>query len=304
MKLKRGLDLCQKSLEKVPFKAIARMTKGVSDMFKLVATALLGLMVAGCATTIESDSRLTSARQAVENAEASGMAADRELAEARSYLRETEAAFNSGEVLAYEANSELTTAFADLAVTKGELSALRGSTGDMEDAINAARASAETCSSDLANARRQLQQCRASGIDADLVALGEALGAFSVRSTADGTMFTLRNVGFSLESAALSGEARERLSALADYLAGNPGMSVRIDGHTDSTGPTAYNQRLSERRAQSVEKLMTDNGVAASRITATGRGEASPVTSNDTRAGRIANRRVEITLVSSDAMSG
>ncbi len=273
-------------------------------MFRLVAVALLGLMVAGCATTIESDSRLTSARQAVENAEASGMAADRELAEARNYLRQAEAAFNSGEEFAYEANSELTTAFADLAVTKGELDALRGSAGDMEDAVNAARASAESCASDLANARRRLQECRANTVDPDLVALGEALGAFSVRNTADGTMFTLRNVGFSLESAALSGDARERLSALADYLAGNPDMSVRIDGHTDSTGPTAYNQRLSERRAQSVEKLMTDNGVAASRITATGRGEASPVTSNDTRAGRIANRRVEITLVSGASMGG
>ncbi|NBC21458.1 MAG: OmpA family protein [Alphaproteobacteria bacterium] len=273
-------------------------------MLRLIGLGLAGLVLAGCATTIESDSRLESARQAVETAEASGMAADRELAEARSYLSETEEAYESGEEFAYEANSQLTTAFADLAVTKGELDALRGSAQGMEEALNEARAARESCSNELDSVRRQLQQCRTSGVDADLAALGEALGAFDVRETANGTMFTLRKIGFSLESAALSGEARERLSALADYLAANPGMRVRIEGHTDTTGPTEYNQRLSERRAQSVADLMTENGVAARRITASGQGESNPVASNDNRAGRIANRRVEITLMSGDGASG
>lgn len=268
-------------------------------MLRSIAAGLLGLMIAGCATTtIESDSRLNAARQAVETAEASGMAAESELSEARNYLQRTEDAFESGEAFAYEANSELTTAYADLSLTKGELEALRGSASDMEATLNTARSEAESCAGELSSTRSQLQQCRSRGVDADLAALGEALGAFEVRETSDGTMFTLRNIGFALESAALSGDARDRLSALAEFLQSHPGMNVRIAGHTDSTGPTAYNQRLSERRAQSVADLMTSSGVSASRITATGNGESNPVASNDTRAGRIANRRVEITLVS------
>lgn len=269
-----------------------------------IAVALLGLMIAGCATTLDSDSRLSAARQAVENAETSGMAAEGELREARTYLQRTEQAFENGEAFAYEANSELTTAYADLSLTKGELETLRGSAQDMEDALNAARGEATSCASELATTRERLQQCNSRSVDADLAALGEALGAFEVRETSDGTMFTLRNIGFALESAALSGDASDRLSALAEFLESHPGMSVRIAGHTDSTGPTTYNQRLSERRAQSVADLMTENGVAARRITASGQGESNPVASNDSRAGRIANRRVEITLMSGDAASG
>lgn len=269
-----------------------------------MAIALLGLMLAGCATTLDSDSRLNAARQAVENAETSGIAAEGELREARNYLQRTEAAYESGEAFAYEANSELTTAYADLSLTKGELEALRGSAQDMEDALNAARGEAQSCAGDLASTRQSLQQCNSRGMDADLAALGEALGAFEMRETADGTMFTLRNIGFALESAALSGDARDRLSSLAEFLNSHPDMNVRIAGHTDSTGPTAYNQRLSERRAQSVAELMTSSGINASRISATGNGESNPVASNDTRAGRIANRRVEITLVSRSGNMG
>ena len=74
-------------------------------------------------------------------------------------------------------------------------------------------------------------------------------------------------------------------------------MTVSIAGHTDTTGPTDYNQALSTRRAEAVSEMLGDAGINASRISTTGYGESQPVASNDTRAGRIANRRVEITLM-------
>ena len=65
-----------------------------------------------------------------------------------------------------------------------------------------------------------------------------------------------------------------------------------VTGYTDSTGPEAYNQALSERRANTVKSYLEGKGI--SNITAEGRGEANPVGDNATREGRAANRRVEI----------
>jgi OOP family OmpA-OmpF porin len=70
--------------------------------------------------------------------------------------------------------------------------------------------------------------------------------------------------------------------------------SFEVAGHTDSTGAEAYNQGLSERRADSVMNWLTSNGVPASRLTAKGYGEMSPKYDNTTKEGRKLNRRVEI----------
>ena len=72
----------------------------------------------------------------------------------------------------------------------------------------------------------------------------------------------------------------------------NPSMTVELDGHTDSTGPAAYNMGLSERRAQAVKEHLVKNGVAADRLTIKGFGETQPIASNDTVEGRAENRRV------------
>jgi OOP family OmpA-OmpF porin len=69
---------------------------------------------------------------------------------------------------------------------------------------------------------------------------------------------------------------------------------LEIVGHTDSTGPEAYNLGLSERRAQAAANYLEGKGVSMSRITVKGMGESAPVASNATREGRAMNRRVEI----------
>ena len=67
-----------------------------------------------------------------------------------------------------------------------------------------------------------------------------------------------------------------------------------IEGHTDSVGTDEYNQSLSERRAASVQAALFERGVEASQISAVGKGETTPVASNDNAAGRQQNRRVEL----------
>jgi len=75
-------------------------------------------------------------------------------------------------------------------------------------------------------------------------------------------------------------------------LKSNPNLTVEIQGHTDNSGETSYNQSLSENRAATVKQILIDNGISASRLTTVGFGESRPVVSNDTEDGRIHNRRV------------
>ena len=110
---------------------------------------------------------------------------------------------------------------------------------------------------------------------------------------------TLRGLLFETNSAELSADARTQLDTAAANFKALPadvaaGVSIVVEGHTDSTGSDAYNQGLSERRANAARQHMVDAGVPASIITARGMGEGSPMDSNDTAEGRHNNRRVVI----------
>lgn len=99
---------------------------------------------------------------------------------------------------------------------------------------------------------------------------------------------------FAFDSAKLTPEAESALTDFADKVKASPGHEkITITGHTDSTGPEAYNQKLSERRAQSAAEFLRGQGIDD--ITTMGRGESDPVASNATREGRAKNRRIEIT---------
>jgi outer membrane protein OmpA-like peptidoglycan-associated protein len=101
---------------------------------------------------------------------------------------------------------------------------------------------------------------------------------------------------FDVDSAALYPQVRADLNVLAGNLLRYPNSTVFVVGHTDNTGTAAHNQALSERRAQSVARVLMDGGVAPSRIIASGRGEDQPIASNLTPEGRQVNRRVDITI--------
>lgn len=101
-------------------------------------------------------------------------------------------------------------------------------------------------------------------------------------------------VSFDFDSAALKTAFTPTLNKVADILQRYPKTVIHVVGHTDSVGSESYNQRLSERRAQSVVDYLSSNGVAPSRLYAIGRGEMEPRATNDTEAGRQLNRRVEI----------
>jgi OOP family OmpA-OmpF porin len=98
---------------------------------------------------------------------------------------------------------------------------------------------------------------------------------------------------FAFDSASPQGD----LQTLTQRLGGLRSVeAVQIVGHTDNTGPAAYNERLSVRRADSIKELLVKNGVDPSKITVLGMGERSPAAENSTPEGRAKNRRVVIML--------
>ncbi|MFA5515904.1 MAG: OmpA family protein [Desulfuromonadales bacterium] len=120
----------------------------------------------------------------------------------------------------------------------------------------------------------------------------------SIQRNADLLAVTFRSdVLFATDSAVLRAGSFGEISRVAKVLQQYPQTSIRIAGFTDSTGSESYNQQLSERRAEAVKNALAAQGVAASRMIATGFGEGQPVASNATEAGRQLNRRVTISIV-------
>ena len=104
---------------------------------------------------------------------------------------------------------------------------------------------------------------------------------------------------FEFDSDVVRGDARTNLNALAKSLDKYDKSDLMIVGHTDNVGTSAYNQDLSERRANSAARYLHDQGVTR-RIATRGLGEDEPVASNDTDAGRRKNRRVEVAIYASE----
>lgn len=121
-----------------------------------------------------------------------------------------------------------------------------------------------------------------------------------VRVTREGDNLVLNipsGITFAYDSAAVQPQFQQTLNQVADTLRQYNSTYIDIYGHTDSTGSEAYNQQLSEQRASSVASYLESRGVQAARIGTRGYGETQPIASNDTDAGRAANRRVEIKIV-------
>lgn len=102
------------------------------------------------------------------------------------------------------------------------------------------------------------------------------------------------DISFDVGRADIKPNFRPVLDRFAQTLNANPTTSVRIIGHTDSTGSDAVNDPLSVNRAASARNYLTDRGVASSRIVIDGRGSHEPLADNGSEAGRAKNRRVEI----------
>jgi outer membrane protein OmpA-like peptidoglycan-associated protein len=116
------------------------------------------------------------------------------------------------------------------------------------------------------------------------------------RETARGLIVNLPDILFDFNKATLRPQGREVLSKIAGILLVAPGYNMKLEGHTDSIGSEEYNQKLSEKRADSVRDYLVGSGVSADLITTQGFGKTQPVASNSAAEGRQRNRRVEIVI--------
>ena len=258
--------------------------------YSLILTAAVAALVAACSSTPETIEELETARAVVSQVEASpraGVAATN-IAEARKSLdRANRLAEKGGKVAdiqfeatvasrnAQIANEKILTAMAKDEVDKG--------TAERQAVLTEAR---------TREADRNAQQARSAEDRAK--ALESELADLKGKKTDRGVVVTLGDVLFDTGKATLKPGAYTTIDRLATVLKEDGSRKVLIEGHTDSVGTDEYNQSLSERRAASVQAALFERGVEASQISVVGKGETTPVASNDNAAGRQQNRRVEL----------
>jgi OmpA-OmpF porin, OOP family len=248
--------------------------------------ALAGVVVIGAAALLaacagRSTESLEEARSAVAAARADEdvvARAPEQLAEAEQALERAEGAARGGadedelDHLAYlaEQRAETAQALADERVALAQLEQL----GEERDAL-------------LIEAR-----------DRHIDVLETELAALRAERTDRGLVVTLSDeILFDVDQAELKPGGMQQLARVSEFLREHPDRNVVIEGHTDSTAPDTYNLALSQRRAHAVEDFLITQGVEPTRISAIGYGEQLPIATNDSAAGRQANRRVEIVVL-------
>jgi outer membrane protein OmpA-like peptidoglycan-associated protein len=166
-----------------------------------------------------------------------------------------------------------------------------------------AQAAAALAQQQAANAQQQaaVAQDQTRMIAERAAKLEALLVELHATKTERGMVVTIGDVLFATNEANLTPNGMSTLRKLADVMAQNPERSVLVEGFTDSTGSSSYNQNLSQRRAESVATALGSMGVPRERIAMKAYGEAFPVAGNDTASNRQLNRRVEIVLSNDNA---
>ena len=172
----------------------------------------------------------------------------------------------------------------------------------------AAQAAADQAAKDRAAAEAETLKARQATAQAEAEKaqlrsqlLNQLNSILQTRDSARGLIVNMSDVLFDTGSYTLKPGAREKLAKISGIVLAHPGLTLQIEGHTDSVGGDDFNQQLSERRSDTVRDFLAEQGVPASSITAHGFGKTQPVASNDTPEGRQRNRRVEL-VVNGDAI--
>ncbi len=166
--------------------------------------------------------------------------------------------------------------------------------------IEAARAQAvaaqEAAQRDAQQARELAAKAEQERLELRARLQSQLNAVLETKQTARGLIVNMSDVLFDSGQASLKPGAREKLSKVAGILVSHPDLKLEIEGHTDSQGGDAFNQKLSENRAGAARAFLVTQGINATSVTSKGFGEAVPVATNDTAAGRQQNRRVELVI--------
>jgi outer membrane protein OmpA-like peptidoglycan-associated protein len=235
----------------------------------------------------EAERRAAEERTAKAQAEAADQANRRK--EAEDARVQAEAAKAEAERMKAEALQ----AAADAAKAKEDAERARQAAVAEQQAAFAQRQAAEA---EAAKARDAAAKAEAEKADLRGQLLAQLNSILQTNDSARGLIVNMSDVLFDTGSYVLKPGAREKLAKVSGILLAHPGLTMQIEGHTDSVGADDFNQRLSEQRAGTVRDFLLEQGVVPSSITAQGFGKTQPVASNDTAEGRQRNRRVEIVV--------
>jgi outer membrane protein OmpA-like peptidoglycan-associated protein len=162
-----------------------------------------------------------------------------------------------------------------------------------------AKSDAERAKTEALTAKTESEKAKAENEQ-----LMRELSELKGKETDRGIVLTIGDLLFDTGKATLSPQANGIISKLAQFLLNHPGRNLAIEGHTDSVGSEAYNDALSQRRAEAVDRALVAKGVDSGRIVAKGLGKKFPIASNETAQGRQLNRRVEVVVLNEGASGG
>lgn len=250
--------------------------------------------------------RVWLARKQLEIARAEGFAerARREIDEAEQARNEL--LLRASRLEAQQARRAAENALLNSVATQEEMERAREMASRSEQARDQATQQAREARQEAAQARRvaeaQSAEVELARREADLASqqarsLQRRLEYMEYRQTDRGVVVTLGDVLFAVGETELLPSAAQNLNDVIELLESEPDKDIRIEGHTDSTGPAALNLRLSEERARAVRDALIDLGIDASRLNAVGMGEDFPIATNTTEEGRARNRRVDVIVL-------
>jgi outer membrane protein OmpA-like peptidoglycan-associated protein len=280
---------------------------------KLITGMGLAVALSACATMPQPNAALENARAAVQTAEADpnvNRYAPLDLDRAKKELgfAEDAAAHHRDAAIdqpAYLATQDARIAQAHAAAKADDARVAAGQserdrimlaarTREAENA-RAAAADAQAVAAAALNQRDQASQDAAQAQQQAAQAQSE-LEALKATQTPRGLVLTLGDVMFDTGRSELKSGGTRRIDQLAQFLSEHPQRRVEIDGFTDSVGGDAYNEGLSQRRADAVKAALVSRNVDPGRISTEGFGKAYPVASNSDSGGRQLNRRVEVVI--------
>lgn len=188
-------------------------------------------------------------------------------------------------------------------ISAEEEARLRDEIDNMRDDLSRARADTDLKDETIQGLKKKLsaKEKRLKAAEAERLkaekALMEAMQkVVTIKKDKRGMVAYLSDILFDFDRATLRPGAKRKIKEISGLLSKYPYKKIEVEGHTDSTGPAAYNLELSKKRAKAVRKTMIANGIVAGKITSQGYGETRPLVSNDNPAGRQRNRRVEVVI--------
>lgn len=247
------------------------------------------LLLAGCATTPEENSRISTLQQEIDNLDTSQQYAPIAVQVAQESLDKLKSLASDSSSSEYQHQLYLTE-------RQVEIARANVAQKQAEETVS----SAELRRKDILLQAEREEAAKARSLAATMAGRAQALeqqvSDLQSEETERGLVLTLGSVLFETDQATLQTGAQRTVQKVAEFLNQYPERKILIEGFTDSRGNEDYNQKLSEERAQAVRDLLVSSGVDSQRVEVQGYGEQYPLASNDNSAGRQQNRRVEIVI--------